>query len=269
MAVNHELRYELPSDPMVFIFHDDQGSGNQGNGNSDDTGGTGGSKGDNGDNSGATGGQDSGGQTGNDDMQSLLKEVQGLRTLVGKQSNEVGTVRELKTELAELKKTISSNSAGTGDDNGQNDNDNSGSEQPPELSVADEQSLNERWKGLSAEDREKMIEEASGTSRREKIDNVRKEFAKIYATEAQPTPDELFPTQTEANQSGRNRRAGNTLQSLIREGLGLKEAEHRTGVPPGSRPSGGSRQTTQAGSQPQSRRGQTSGGLTGLGSNNK
>ncbi len=208
---------------------------------------------------------DNGSQQGSDNGQSqavkledIQKELQGIQSLVGRFSNEVGETRQLKEKLESIESQLS-NLSTQGNETTQ--------KKPPapiELSAEDETKINERWKQFPQEKREQLIEEADGATRSEKIQNVRAELSRLYAEEGQPIPDELFPTNPDATTKGKTKRAVTTISSLGRELLGIKETGQRRVIPPATQPQGSRSGTAQDGRTEGSRRGRTSGGLAGL-----
>jgi len=190
-------------------------------------------------------------------LESLQKEMQGMQSVMGKWGNEVGQLRDFKEKFAELETKITS----FAEQKPKEKKD----ELPIELSAEDEQKINDRWKAFDPEKREQMIEEAEGSTRQEKIQNVRFELSRLYVEEGQSIPDELFPTNPDASIKGKTKRATTNLTSIGRQLLGIKEKQTSRGAQPFTGPSGG-RTAEGSSQQTVSRRGSLSGGLGGLGS---
>ncbi len=213
-----------------------------------------------------SGGESQSGETsangsGNEGFEELKKSVDGLQSLMGKWGNEINDVREFRKEFETIKQKLDSFND-TKEKSGNNGD--STQTREPVLTIEDEKRINERWKAFPPEKREQMISEAEGRSRPEKLAVVRKTLARIYAEEAMPTPEELFPTNPEASQSGNRTRAVNTISTLGRELLGITETGNVRRVPPGGQVGSTRHSGSQTGDSSDSRRGRTSGGLGGL-----
>jgi len=202
------------------------------------------------------------GQSSSNSIEELKKSVDGMQSLIGKWGQEIGEVRTLKDSLSEIQEKIGKLGSDTNNTNNSHEDEN---EDTIDLTAEDEAKLNSMWKEFPQEEKEKMIAEAKGNNRKDKLVNVQKELARLYVNEANPLPDELFPTKEDAYVKGKIKRASTTLESLGRKMLNIKENDNKRNVTPSS---GGSSQVKSYSGNQQSKegnkRGMTSGGLSGL-----
>ncbi len=144
----------------------------------------------------------------NNDLNAIRKELEGLQSLVGKFSNEVGSTRELKEQITKLQERLENNKPDTGASNSQNNGQSNQQTQKvdPLTTVTDGEkaALNEAWKKLPEADRKTLYAEVEGDTPDAKQKAIRRVMLGKLRQDAPVLPDSLFDDGTANSQASEN-----------------------------------------------------------------
>lgn len=188
-----------------------------------------------------------GGQSQQLDVEQLTKKIEGLESLVGRFSNEVGSTRELKEEIQSLKTQLGNAANGQSSQNGQSQSDkkSGGNQEPQEdpletITTGEQQKVDEAWKSLDADVRKNIYAEAKGKTPDEKQKSVTRRILQEIRTNEPVLPESLFGDNSsgqanvgDPNKGQQNHGAGTTADILkaIRGGNRQRPASGRQPQP--------------------------------------
>lgn len=191
------------------------------------------------------GGSANGGQSDQLDVEQLTKKIEGLESLVGRFSNEVGATRELKEEIQSLKTQVGNTEGGQSSTQDPPQSANQPSEDPLQtITTGEQQKVDDAWKQLDADVRKNVYAEAEGSTPEAKQKSITRRILTEVRTNEPVIPDSLFGD----NQSGQEN-AGETNPQSQEQGT---TADILKAI------RGGNRQRPATGRQPQTRNQQSS-----------